>query len=126
MQGVTVLRPVERLSLDPVRIAAIYKDYGPGGAEAVIARALNEMALLVPPLARAYEGANFAEFSRGLRRLRRLADQSGLSGLSFAASAVTECTVNADATALAATWDRLIRLVELAMETGAGLRGLSG
>ncbi|MDE3239657.1 MAG: hypothetical protein KGN33_11910 [Paracoccaceae bacterium] len=126
MQDVTVLRPVERLSLDPVRIAAIYRDFGPGGAETVIARALNEMALLVPPLGRAYDGGDFAEFSRGLARLQRLADRSGLAGLSFAALAVADCATHGDATALAATWDRLTRLIELAMETGAGLRGLSG
>lgn len=126
MQGVTALRPVERLSLDPVRIAAIYRDFGPTGAETVIARALNEMALLVPPLARAYDAGDFTEFSRGLRRLQRLADRSGLAGLSFAAIAVAECTTHGDATALAATWDRLTRIIEVAMETGAGLRDLSG
>lgn len=126
MTEVTTLRPVERLTLDPVRLAAIYKDFGPSGAETIISRALGEMALMMAPMARAYAGADYREFARGLRRLQRLADQSGLAGLAFAASAVSDCTLHGDATALAATWERLLRLVELAMESGAGLRGLSG
>ena len=126
MSCVTVLRPVEGLGLDPVRLSALYREFGPAGAERRIARAVSEMALQISALMGFYNAAEFNDFARGLRSLRRLADYTGFAGLSRVAAAVGECAVSGDATSLAATWERLLRLAARLLSAGGNIQGLSG
>lgn len=115
MCGVTMLRPVEAICLDPARMAALCAEFGAAGADSLVARATGEMALLMSSLvAYSAEGA-FDAFARGLRSFRRLADHVGMVGLSQAAAAVADSVAVGEATAIAATWARLLRLAERAL-----------
>lgn len=125
MGGVTLLRPVESVGLDPVRLSALYREFGSTGAEGLVSRAVSEMAVLVTALLGFYKASEFKEFSRGLRSFRRVAEHAGFTSLARAAEAVAHCADGRDATALAATWARLLRLARTAMTSGGDLRGLS-
>ncbi len=125
MAAVIVLRPVEGVGLDPARLAALYRELGPVETDSLLTRAVGEMVLQVSALVAHYENSDFPAFSRGLRGLARMADHVGFTVLSRAAGAVAACTTTGDATALAATWERLLRLAVDALDGGTDLRGLS-
>jgi hypothetical protein len=131
MANLTVLRPAEEVELDPLRLSELYREFGIPDAERMVSRAVTEIAVQMAALVRHYNEAEFQDFAHGLRRLRRLADHAGFYSLAQASDAVAECLAAAprstgDATALAATWARLMRLAARAMSTGGDLRGLSG
>ena len=111
--NVTVLRPVEGLSLDPARLAALYSEFGAPDAEGLMNRAIGEMALVME------------DFGRNLRSLRRVADHVGMTGLALAAQAVIHCLAARDARALAATWTRLLRVGQVSLASDWDQRGLS-
>ncbi len=123
--NVTVLRPVEGLSLDPARLAALYSEFGAPDAEGVLNRAIGEMALVMSSLVRQYTSGDLGDFGRNLRSLRRVADHVGMTGLALAAQAVMHCLAARDATALAATWTRLLRVGQMSLASDWDQRGFS-
>ena len=123
--NVTVLRPVEGLSLDPARLAALYSEFGAPDAEGLMNRAIGEMALVMSSLVRQYTSRELEDFGRNLRSLRRVADHVGMTGLALAAQAVIHCLAARDARALAATWTRLLRVGQVSLASDWDQRGLS-
>ncbi|MFN3643512.1 MAG: hypothetical protein ACK4TB_11390 [Gemmobacter sp.] len=118
MAQVMQLCPRERVWLDPSRIGALYAELGGAEVRALLDRAMGEMAGVRRELAVQYGARDLDEFARNLRRIRRIADHLGLTTVGTVAGDVAVCLERGDATALAATWARLLRSSEQALAGG--------
>ncbi|MDR5653282.1 hypothetical protein [Ruixingdingia sedimenti] len=112
------LCPRERIWLDPARIGALYAQFGGAEVQALLDRAMIELANVRHDLTRQYAGRELEGFARNLRRMRRIADHLGLTTLARVAEDVGACLDRGDATALAATWARLNRSAAQAIAGG--------
>ena len=106
------IRPMEVVRVDQDRLGALYRQLGEAGAEDVVCRALEELALRLSHCETLYRANRAAELRKNARSLIAIADQVGMSALSQVARDVTCCIDRADATALAATLSRLLRVGE--------------
>lgn len=111
---VTYLCPRERIWLDPSRIGLLYAELGGAEVQALLDRAMAELASVHEDLRLAYAARDLEGFARSLRRMRRIADHLGLTTVARIAGDVGDCLDRADPTALSATWARLSRSAEQA------------
>jgi hypothetical protein len=112
MQQVTHIKPMESVDVDQDRLAALYNQLGEAGAEDVVCRAMEELALRLSNCDRLYSEAAWIDLRKSVRSLIAIADQIGMSALSTVAGNVTACIDTNDNVALAATLCRLIRIGE--------------
>ncbi|MDG1470250.1 hypothetical protein [Pseudosulfitobacter sp. SM2401] len=112
MQVVTQLRLTEQVDLDHSQLSTLYAQLGPAGAEDVVCRAMEELALRLSHCERLFKAANWAELRKSARSLVAIADQIGMKGVSIVANDVTVCVDNKSDIALAATMHRLMRIGE--------------
>lgn len=110
--GVLQLKPTELVTVDPDRLGALYHQLGEAGAEDVVCRALEELALRLGQCDRLYRTQSWDELRKSSRSLIAIAEQIGMAGLARVAGDVTRCLDQGDGTALAATLSRLIRVGE--------------
>ena len=99
-------------------IARMVVRFNPAEVQALLDRAMGELALVSRDLALQYRTGNLAGFGRSLRRMRRIADHLGLRTLSQVGDDVSTCLERGDATALSATWARLARTLDQALAGG--------
>lgn len=85
------LCPRERVWLDPARIGVLYAQMGGVEVQALLDRAMGELAGVRRDLARQYGARDLDGFARNLRRLRRIADHLGLTTLTCIAGDVDAC-----------------------------------
>jgi hypothetical protein len=112
------LCPRERVWLDPARICALYAELGGIEMQALLDRAMTELAAVRADLAQQYAVRDLDGFARNLRRIGRIAEHLGLTTLATIAGDVGRCLDAGDATAMAATWARLLRSADQAMAGG--------
>lgn len=112
MMGVLQLKPTEPVTVDPDRLGALYHQLGEAGAEDVVCRALEELAMRLGQCERLYRAERWDELRKNSRSLIAIAEQIGMAGLARVAADVTRCLDQGDGTALAATLARLIRVGE--------------
>lgn len=98
--------------MDHDRLGVLYAQLGPSGAEDVVCRALEELALRLTHCETLYRQSDRDGLRKNTRSLIAIADQIGMSALSRAADVVTDCIDQGDEVALAATLSRLIRVGE--------------
>lgn len=106
------IRPDEQVDLDQARIGSLYTQLGASGAEDVVCRALEELALRLSHSDRLYTGGDWDELRKNTRSLIAIADQIGLMMLSKVAGDVTDCIDDGNQVAIAATLSRLLRIGE--------------
>jgi len=106
------IRPVENVSVDQERLGALYSQLGEAGAEDVVCRALEELALRLSHCDALYRESCWADLRKNTRSLIAIADQIGMFALSGVASDVTRCIDQGDSVAISATLSRLIRVGE--------------
>lgn len=112
MQLITKLRPNEQIDLDRSRLSTLYTQLGSAGADDVVCRAMEELALRLSHCERLYRGAKWAELRKSARSLVAIADQIGMNKVSVVASDVTVCIDDKNDVALSATMNRLMRMGE--------------
>lgn len=112
MNQVLQIRPSEPVNVDQERLGALYTQLGEAGAEDVVCRAMEELALRMAQCDRLYRENNQKELRKNARSLIAIADQIGMHALSRVAADVTACIDDNDGTALAATLSRLLRIGE--------------
>lgn len=112
VEQVTRLKQREPVRLDADRIEALYHRLGESGAEDVVCRALEEVALRLAQAERCYRAALFGNMRKSSRGLIAIAEEIGMTHLARVAGDVTLCIDRGDATALAATFTRLLRIAE--------------
>ncbi len=112
VEQVTLLKQNEVVQLDPVRIEALYDQLGERGAEDVVCRALEELAVRLSHTERCYRERREADMRKSARSLVAIADQIGMQMLGRVAGDVTHSIDSGDQIALAATLSRLLRIGE--------------
>lgn len=106
------IRLNETIHVDQDRLAALYAELGEVGAEDVVCRAMEELALRLSHCNRLYLASNNAELRKCARSLIAIADQIGMHVLARVAGNVISAIDSKDDPAIAATLARLIRVGE--------------
>ena len=106
------IRPTEKVSVDQERLGTLYAQLGEAGAEDVVCRALEELALRMTHCDRLYREEAWRDLRKNTRSLIAIADQIGMEKLSKVANDVTSCIDQEDQVAMAATLSRLLRIGE--------------
>ncbi len=112
LNSVTQIRPAEAVKVDHDRLGALYTEMGHAGAEDIVCRAMEELALRMAHCDRVYRTGDMAELRKSSRSLIAIADQIGMHLLTRVAGDVMECVDSGDRVALAATLGRLMRIGE--------------
>lgn len=106
------IRPVEQVSVDQDRLGALYSQLGEEGAEDVVCRALEELALRLSHSNTLYRDGQWVALRKNTRSLIAIAEQIGMRVLARVAADVTICIDQGNSIATAATLSRLIRVGE--------------
>ncbi|WP_420012527.1 hypothetical protein [Tateyamaria sp.] len=112
MNSVTQIRPAEPVRVDHDRLGALYSDTGHSGAEDVVCRAMEELALRMAHCDRLHRAGDLDELRKSARSLIAIADQIGMGLLAKVAADVMVCIDCGDRVALGATLGRLMRAGE--------------
>ncbi|WP_193079643.1 hypothetical protein [Pseudooceanicola spongiae] len=112
MEHVLVLAQQEVVRLDPDRLEALYLQLGESGAEDVVCRAMEEVAVRLSHTERLYRQDRMGDMRKSARSLVAIADQIGMNALARVSGDVTRCIDTGDPVALAATLARLLRVGE--------------
>lgn len=106
------MKPTENVSVDQDRLGALYSQLGEAGAEDIVCRALEELALRMAHCTEMYHSENWQALRKDTRSLIAIGDQIGMQVLTRVAADVITCLDVGDMIALAATLSRLIRVGE--------------
>ena len=106
------IRPMEQVNVNHDQLSTLYAQLGEAGAEDVVCRAMEELALRMSQCDRLYRDGKWAELRKNTRSLIAIADQIGMFTLARVAGDVTACLDAEDANAVASTLSRLIRIGE--------------
>lgn len=102
----------ERVRLDQDRLADLYLQLGEAGAEDVVCRAMEELAVRLAHAARMYHQGQIPDLRKSVRSMAAISEQIGMQTLARVARDVTACIDAGDANAVAATMARLMRIAE--------------
>ena len=112
MNTVTQIRLSERVDIDHDRLGALYTEMGNIGAENVVCRAMEELALRMSHCDRLHRCGEMDDLRKSVRSLIAISDQIGMVLLANVARDVMACIDKSDRVALAATLARLMRIGE--------------
>ncbi|MBR9764249.1 MAG: hypothetical protein GYB53_12160 [Rhodobacteraceae bacterium] len=112
MDQILVLTREEPVRLDADRLRDLYMRLGDVGAEDVVCRAMEEIAVRLAHTERLYRQDRLVEMRKSARSLVAISDQVGMAALASVAEDVTRCIDGCDPVALAATLSRLLRVGE--------------
>lgn len=125
MKQVVFLTPEEGVRMNRDRLSELYRRFGDGGAEDVIARAAEALVLRMGKCQRLYQIGARAEMRRNLRSQIVISERIGMVSLAEAAGNVLQCLERDDPAALAATMARLLRIGERSVSELWELQDLS-
>ena len=106
------IRPTEQVSVDQERLGLLYTQLGEVGAEDVVCRAMEELALRMAHCDRLYRPRDQAGLRKSVHTLIAIADQIGMGLVAQVAKDVIASIDQADDIAMAATLSRLLRIGE--------------
>ncbi len=112
MNVVVQIRPSEKIVLDQDRLGTLYDQLGEAGADSVVCRAMEELAVRLAHCNMLWQRSHMEHLRKNARSLIAIADQIGMHRLAHVARDVTFCIDNGDDTALAATLSRMMRIGE--------------
>ena len=115
MAEVAVLEFRDKVRLDPDKLGTLYYQLGAQGAEDVVCRAMEELAVRLADLSQHEFGADPEVHQREARLVAAIADQVGMTGLARAARNLGDCLYQGDQNALAACRARLERVGDLSL-----------
>ncbi|MEO9779236.1 MAG: hypothetical protein ABJH07_14770 [Sedimentitalea sp.] len=122
---ITTLTPAETVRLDRDRLNALYVQLGEAGAEDVVCRAIEELAVRLAHCERCWRQGQIADLRKNARSLIAISEQIGMCEITRVAADVTATIDNGDDAARAATLFRLIRLGDRSLTAVWNLRDLS-
>lgn len=102
----------ETVRLDPDKLSALYEQLGEAGAEDVVCRAIEEMAVRLTHCERLWRQNDLMNLRKSARSLIAMAEQIGMTALATIAKDVTEAIDAEDGPAVAAILFRLMRVGE--------------
>ncbi|WP_299562464.1 hypothetical protein [uncultured Sulfitobacter sp.] len=112
MNVVVQIRPSEKITLDEERLDGLYQQLGEAGAESVVSRAMEELAVRLSQCSMLWQRGHAEHLRKNARSLIAIADQIGMSHLALVARDVTACIDLDDEIAVAATLSRMLRIGE--------------
>lgn len=112
MDQVLKIRLKETVHVDQDRLAALYAELGDAGAEDVVCRAMEELALRLSHCSRLHAATNMSDLRKCARSLIAIGDQIGMHALTRVAADVINAVDVGDGPATAATLARLLRIGE--------------
>nr|WP_232617784.1 hypothetical protein [Pseudooceanicola antarcticus] len=112
MDQILVLTQEEPVRLDADRLRDLYMRLGDVGAEDVVCRAMEEIAVRLSHTERLYRQDRMVDMRKSARSLVAISEQVGMRALCAVAEDVTGCIDAGDQVALAATLSRLLRVGE--------------
>lgn len=121
----TNLIPAESVRLDRDRLNELYLQLGEAGAEDVVCRAIEELAVRLAQCERCWRQRQREDLRKHARSLIAIADQIGMCDLARVAGDVTNACDAGDDVAVAATLYRLIRLGDRSLTAVWNLQDLS-
>lgn len=101
--------PSERVRLDAERLEMLYTKLGEDGADNVLCRAMEEMAIRMKQSEKLYGAGSLRELRKTVHSMIAIADQVGLQTLVRVSGDVVNCIDTGDWVALGATFSRLVR-----------------
>lgn len=122
---VTPLIQMETVRLDQDRLNALYAQLGESGAEDVVCRAIEELAVRLSHCERLLRQKEHGALRKSARSLIAISDQIGMCALARVAGDVTNAIDSGDDNAVAATLFRLIRIGERSLTAVWDLQDLS-
>ena len=102
----------ETVRLDPEKLSALYEQLGETGAEDVVCRAIEELAVRLTHCERLWRQNDMVSLRKSARSLIAISDQIGMTALATIARDVTEAIDSEDVPAIAAILFRLMRVGE--------------
>ncbi len=127
--GVVVMTAIffrdEPVRLDPDSLQLLIEQLGESGANDVVCRAMEELAIRLADLPALHRAGRLPEMERLAHSLIAISEQIGLASLARVAGDVTECLRRGDSVAVAATLGRLERIGERSLSTIWDLRDRS-
>lgn len=115
----------ERVRLDPDKLTALYVQLGAAGAENVVCRAMEELAIRMADLPGLLRSGDYVKLGKTARSLVGIADQIGMGSLARVARDVSDCAHREDLPALAATLARLGRIGDRSLAAIWDMRDMS-
>lgn len=125
MTAVLKLAHVEPVRLDRSQLEVLYQSLGPVGADKVVSHALEEIAVALSGLGRAYREGRFDDLRQAVHGLIALGQQVGMPMLARVARDVLELSTSHDSAAFGATLARLERIGESSLLAVWDLQDLS-
>lgn len=125
MADIVALRPTETVRLNPDKLGDLYRQLGEAGAEDVVCRAVEELAVRLTHCERTWRHDDLPQLRKCARSLVAISEQIGMTALARVARDVSDTTVSGDAPAQAATLSRLMRIGEQSLTAVWDLRDLS-
>lgn len=115
MTQINQLMQSETATLDHDQLGTLYAQLGAIGAEDVLRRAMEELALRLSHCERLYQQGDMGDLYKSAHSLIAIAEQIGMCKLAGVAEDVCGCVQAADAVAVAATLSRLMRVGEASL-----------
>ena len=112
MEHVLKLRISETVHVDQDKLGALYAQLGEAGAEDVVCRAMEELALRLSHCSRLHDAQAWGDLRKCTRSLIAISEQIGMLVLARVAEDVLETIDSRDLPAVSATLARLLRIGE--------------
>ncbi len=115
----------EPANLDQNQLGELYAQLGALGAEDVVRRAMEELALRLSHAERLYRQGDLVDLRKSVRSLVAISEQIGMRKLARVAQDVSNCIKQRDDVALASTLARLLRVGERSLTAIWDMQDLS-
>ena len=112
MAHVSVLHVEDEIGLDPDRLGALFCQLGDRGAEDVVCRAMEELAVRLADVDARFRAQDWPGVARLARSLIAIAEQIGMVGLARVAGDVAQSARAVDIPAVGGTLARLGRIAD--------------
>jgi len=125
MQQIAMLVFEEKVRLESDRLAELYVQLGEIGAQEVVCRAMEELAMRLARIDEAFSSCKLTALRKGAKGLIGIAEQVGMQRLADVARDVCKCAEGPDPVALGATMARLQRIGDRSLTAIWDLQDLS-
>ena len=122
---VAKLRPEGAVHLDRERLDQLYAQLGTVGADGVVSRAMEELAVRLAKVESCYKKGQLDDMQRAARSMIAISDQIGMVTFAQVAKDVNTLAQAEDSAALAACVERLMRIGENSLLAVWDLQGAS-
>jgi len=125
MNEIVEIKLSEQIQLDQARLGTLFAQLGENGAENVVSRAMEELAVRMAQCETLWRTGNIAKLRKHARSLIAISEQLGMARLAQVAGDVTHSIDARDEVAIAATLSRLLRIGERSLSAIWSMEDLS-